>query len=126
MSYFKWRIIEPWNDPDGMNVWSPSKSFLTWEDMKNPRPGTKTASFVKDCREWGYNGIAFNFDPDKNPGALKAFAAYLAENGISTFIRRDWGELEGKNFVGGRGRATDHASSVDGEDNGLDRRREAL
>ena len=54
MNYqFKWRVIEPWSEPDGVNVHSPSKSILSWDDMKNFTPGSQT---VKFCQEIAYLG----------------------------------------------------------------------
>jgi len=32
---FKWRIIEPWLDPDGKELFSHGGSILTWDAMLN-------------------------------------------------------------------------------------------
>ena len=97
MNYqFKWRIIEPWNEPDGVNIHSPSRSFLTWEDMKKFTPGSRTVKFVQDCKKWGYNAMSLYMDPEDNIGAVRSFAEHLKKNGIGLLIRRDWTELEGK------------------------------
>ena len=95
MSFFKWRIITPWLDPDGGTIWSPSKSFLNWEDMKHPTPDTKAAQFATYCSKLGFNGIACSFTPDKHPEAFQAYTIHLKEKGISTFLRRAWCGLEG-------------------------------
>jgi len=94
--HLKWRVIEPWCEPDGVNVHSPSKSFLSWEDMRNFTPGSKTVRFVEDCVEWGCNAISLYMNPEANIEAAAAFAGHLKRNGIGLIIRRDWPELEGK------------------------------
>ena len=96
MSYFNWRVIEPWCEPDGANFFSATKSFLTWADMKDPKPESKTAKFVADCRRWGYNAMALYLDPDDNPEACRAFATHLKKNGMGMIIRRVWNQLEGR------------------------------
>jgi len=93
---FKWRIIEPWSEPDGANFHSPSRSFLNWDDMKNFTPGSRTVKFVKDCNKWGYNAISLYMATEENQEASRAFATHLKKNGIGMIIRREWNELEGK------------------------------
>ncbi len=93
---FKWRVIEPWSEPDGINVFSSTKSFLTWKEMQNPVPGTRTVQFVEDCIRWGYNAISIYMDPEDNPEAVRVFAKYLRGKGLGLIVRRDWYELEGK------------------------------
>ena len=97
MNYqFKWRVIEPWSEPDGVNFFSPSKSILSWDDMKNFTPGSRTVKFVQDCKKWGYNAMGIFMDPEDNIEASRSFATHLKKNGIGMLIRRNWTELEGK------------------------------
>ena len=93
---FKWRIIEPWCEPDGQNYHSPSKSFLSWKDMKDFTPGSPTVKFVEDCKRWGYNGIAIYMNPEDNIDASSSFAKHLKKNGLGMIIRRDWRERKEK------------------------------
>ena len=112
-SVFKWRVIEPWSTPDGVNVHSPSKSFLSWADMRSPTAETKAARFVRDCRRWGYNAMAIFMNPEDDVEASRAFASYLKQNGLGMIIRRDWTELEGTPSWPGQASTPEHRDVKD-------------
>ena len=90
----KWRVIEPWHDPAGRQVFTHGGSIMSWDGMLHLRPDTPLGQYLGQFHEWGFNGIALGCDPDDNPEAFRAFCQYLKPMGISVFIRRDWHEIE--------------------------------
>jgi hypothetical protein len=94
LGIFKWRVIEPWLEPDGPTHFAHAGNILTWADMLNPQPSSALCRYVAQVREWGFNGMSLMCDPEQNPEAVRNFASYLKQNGIGFIIRRDWNETE--------------------------------
>ena len=92
---FKWRVIEPWHEPDGISYFSTvaAGNIFTWADMLDTLPTSPLGRYVEQVRDWGFNGMAV-YNPETNPEAMRNFARHLKERGIGMFIRRDWLELE--------------------------------
>ena len=91
---FKWRVIEPWHEPDGVSLFSRAGNIFTWAGMLDLRPSTPLGRYVAQVRDWGFNGMALYADPEKNPEAMRAFATHLRGQGIGMIIRREWCETE--------------------------------
>ena len=91
---FKWRVIEPWHEPDGISFFSYARNIFTWSDMLDPMPSSLLGRYVTQVRDWGFNGMALYADPEVNPEAMRSFGRFLAENGIGLIIRREWPETE--------------------------------
>ena len=90
----RWRVIEPWLDPSGKELFTHGGSVLSWDGMLHLRPDTPLGRYLEQIREWGFNGIALYCDPDDNPEAFRTFCRYLRPRGISVFIRHSWNEIE--------------------------------
>jgi hypothetical protein len=93
-SKFKWRIIEPWLDPDGKELFAHGGNVLTWDAMLSIAPDSALGRFIAQVHDWGFNGMSLYCDPATNPPAFRSFCRYLKSNGIRLFIRREWNELE--------------------------------
>jgi len=93
---FKWRVIELWHEPGGVSFFSHGGNILfTWADMLDPQPTSALARYVEQVRDWGFNGMTIQCDPEANPEAIGNFARHLKQHGIGLIMRRDWLELEG-------------------------------
>ena len=91
---FKWRVIEPWHEPDGISSFSTAGNIFTWADMLDTQPTSALGRYVEQVRDWGFNGMVIRCNPETNPEAMRNFARHLKTRGIGLFIRRNWYELE--------------------------------
>ena len=91
---FKWRVLDAWHEPDATWTFSRAGNIFTWADMLNPRASSPLGRFVQQVHEWGFNGMGFFADPERNPEAMRNFARYLKEKGIGMIVRREWNETE--------------------------------
>jgi len=91
---FKWRVIEPWHEPDGISMFSTAGNIFTWADMLDPQATSALGRYVEQVRDWGFNAMALYCNPETNPAAMRNFARHLKARGIGLFIRRDWREPE--------------------------------
>src|SRR3990172_7036990 len=91
---FKWRVIEPWHEPDGRTFFSHRGNIFTWGGMRDPWPGSPLGGHVAQVCEWGFNGMALYADPEQDVDAMRAFSHYLKAQGIGLIVRREWNETE--------------------------------
>ncbi len=91
---FKWRIIEPWHEPDGISVFSHGGNIFTWDDMTQLDPASPLGRYVAQLGEWGFNGMLIWGDPEAQPVAFRSFASHLKRRDMGLFIRRSWAEPE--------------------------------
>ena len=91
---FKWRVLEPWHEPDGLSLFSRAGNIFTWKDMLEHHPSSPLSRYIGQVRGWGFNAMALYADPEENLEAMRSFAEYLKENGIGMIIRREWCETE--------------------------------
>lgn len=89
---FKWRVIETWQSPHGIALFTHSGNLFNWEEMADPSPSTPLGRYINQVRDWGFNAMVVLGDPECRPDAMQKFAAYLKNKGISMFIRREWCE----------------------------------
>ena len=61
---FKWRVIEPWHEPDGVSYFSTvaAGNIFTWADMLDTLPTSPLGRYVEQVRDWGFNGMAIYMD----------------------------------------------------------------
>ena len=67
---FKWRVIEPWHEPDGVSFFSTAGNIFTWADMLDTQPTSALYRYVEQVRDWGFNAMALYCNPETNPEAL--------------------------------------------------------
>ena len=85
---FKWRIIEPWHEPDGISVFSHGGNIFTWDDMTQLDPASPLGRYVAQLGEWGFNGMLIWGDPEAQPVAFRSFASHLKRRDMGLFIQR--------------------------------------
>lgn len=90
----RWRVIEPWLDPAGKELFTHGGNMMTWSDLQHISPDTPLGRYIRWVAAEGFNGMALYCDPDDNPAAFRAFLRYLQPRGIRVFIRHDWNEIE--------------------------------
>ena len=90
----KWRVIEPWHEPDGISFFGHGTNVFTIKDMLKTEPSSLLGRYVAQVRDWGFNHMAMYGDPGKETEAWSNFASYLKEHGIGMLIRREWCEIE--------------------------------
>ncbi len=91
---FKYRIIEPWHEPDGLSYFSHCPNIFTLKDMRQTTPSSHLGRYVTQVRDWGFNYMAMYGTPEQDPDAWRNFSHHLRENGIGMIIRREWYETE--------------------------------
>ena len=91
---FKWRVIEPWHELDGISFITHAGNIFNSTDMLNPQPSSLLGRYVAQVREWGFNAMVVLTNPEQNLEAVYNFALYLKENGIGIIIFREWAEVE--------------------------------
>ena len=89
---FKWRVIETWQSPHGVTVFTHSGNLFNWEEMTDPSPSTPLGRYIEQVCEWGFNTMVVLGNPEYKPEAMRNFATYLKKRGIGMFIRREWCE----------------------------------
>jgi alpha-glucuronidase len=91
---FKWRVIEPWHEPDGVTFFGHAGNIFTIKDMLKTEPSSPLGRYVKQVRDWGFNHIVSRGEPTQDTEAWRNFAHYLKELGIGMIIYREWCETE--------------------------------
>ena len=51
---FKWRVIEPWHEPDAKWTFSRAANIFTWADMLDPKPSSPLGRWVEQVRVRDY------------------------------------------------------------------------
>ena len=91
---FRFRIIEPWHEPDGLSFFSHCPNIFTLKDMRQTTPSSDLGRYVTQVRDWGFNYMAMYGTPEQDPDAWRNFSSHLRNNGIGMIIRREWYETE--------------------------------
>ena len=51
---FKWRVIEPWHEPDGVTFFAHAGNIFTIKDMLKTEPSSPLGRYVKQIQDWGF------------------------------------------------------------------------
>ena len=89
---FKWRVIETWQSPHGITVFTHSGNLFNWEEMTDPSPSSPLGRYIDQVCDWGFNAMVVLGNLEHKPEAMRNFATYLKMKGIGMFIRREWCE----------------------------------
>lgn len=98
--FFKWRLIEVWNQPEGVAHHSRARNIFSWKAMTSITPSTELGRYVEEILSRGFNGLVL-YGPqdialiDERPNEHRIFSRFLTDRGIGLFIRRSWSEGEG-------------------------------
>ena len=91
---FKYRVIEPWHEPDGISFFSHCPNIFTLKDMRQTKPSSLLGRYVTQVRGWGFNYMSMYGTPEQDPEAWRNFSNHLRKNGIGMIVRREWYETE--------------------------------
>jgi hypothetical protein len=72
---FRFRIIEPWHEPDGLSFFSHCPNIFTLKDMRQTTPSSHLGRYVTQVRDWGFNYMAMYGTPEQDPNAWRNFPA---------------------------------------------------